>query len=136
MKKKALENGTFNWSGYTLLAETFKEMQEKQLINKDILTAKPSQLVELMAQGKIGFTLSVTSIGPDTREVNPDIQLGVMRRQPFMKATNRAGLEESAIPLLSGKTLNTSKKQSGLFNSPHSPNMRKRSPKPPHFLKR
>ncbi|MCY8143507.1 ABC transporter substrate-binding protein [Bacillus haynesii] len=77
-EKKALENGAFDWSGYTLLAETFKEMQEKQLVNKDILTAKPSQLVELMAQGKIGFTLSVTSIGPDTREVNPDIQLGVM----------------------------------------------------------
>ena len=50
--EKALENGTFDWSDYTLLAETFKEMQEKQLINKDILTAKPSQLVELMAQEK------------------------------------------------------------------------------------
>lgn len=59
-------------------AKVFKEMQEKQLINEDILTAKPSQLVELMAQGKIGFTLSTTSIGPDTKEVNPDIQLGII----------------------------------------------------------
>ncbi|MEH6975483.1 ABC transporter substrate-binding protein [Bacillus sp. JJ675] len=77
-EKEALEKGTFDWSEYARLAKIFKEMQEKQLINEDILTAKPSQLVELMAQGKIGFTLSTTSIGPDTKEVNPDIQLGII----------------------------------------------------------
>ncbi|WFA07366.1 extracellular solute-binding protein [Bacillus sp. HSf4] len=77
-EEKALLEGTFDWSKYTLLADTFKKMQDKQLINQDILTAKSSQLVELMVQGKIAFTLSVTSIGADTKEVNPDIQLGVI----------------------------------------------------------
>ncbi|RBW71320.1 ABC transporter substrate-binding protein [Bacillus taeanensis] len=73
-----LLDGSFDWSNYTLLAEKMKEMQEKRLLNEDVLTAKLSQAPELMAQNKIGFTFVGGSLGPDATELNPEVKVGTM----------------------------------------------------------
>ncbi len=54
--KKQLLNGTFRWTHFTYLSDKLKEMQKENLLNIDAVTAKRSQLIELMAQNKIAFT--------------------------------------------------------------------------------
>ncbi len=75
---KQLEKGTFNWSNYMPLAETMAEMKKKGLLNKDVLTAKVSQVAELMAQNKIAFTFVGGSLGPDATELNPEVKVGTV----------------------------------------------------------
>lgn len=74
---KELKNGTFDWSHYTFLPKKLKEMQQQGLLNKDILTAKPTQGAKLMAQNKIAFVFG-SSIGPKATELNPEVQVGLM----------------------------------------------------------
>lgn len=76
--EKELLNGTFDWSNYTFLPQKLKEMQEKGLLNEDVLTAQNHQMNELMAQGKIAFILGGGLLGKDIPELNPDIKLGIM----------------------------------------------------------
>lgn len=73
-----LKDGSFDWSKYTPLAEKIKEMQEKGLINEDVLTAKIQQATELIAQDKIAFTFVAGSLGPDATELNPEVKVGTM----------------------------------------------------------
>ncbi|WP_028391938.1 ABC transporter substrate-binding protein [Bacillus cihuensis] len=73
-----LVDGTFDWNNYTLLAEKMKEMQDKGLLNEDVLTAQIQQATELMAQNKIAFTFVAGSLGPDATELNPDVKIGTM----------------------------------------------------------
>lgn len=73
-----LVDGTFDWNNYTLLAEKMKEMQEKGLLNEDVLTAQLQQATELIAQNKIAFTFVAGSLGPDATELNPDVKIGTM----------------------------------------------------------
>ncbi len=75
---KELENGSFNWSLYTPLAQFMKELKDQDLLNKDVLTAKLSQAPELMAQNKIAFTFVGGSLGPEASELNPSIKVGTM----------------------------------------------------------
>lgn len=75
---KELLNGKFDWSHYTFLPEKLKEMHEKGLLNEDILTAKNSQKVRLMAQGKIGFLLGGGSLGTEVEKLNPDLEVGMV----------------------------------------------------------
>ncbi|MDR0125656.1 ABC transporter substrate-binding protein [Bacillus zhangzhouensis] len=75
---KELENGTFDWSHYTPLAQFMKELKDQDLLNKDVLTAKLSQAPELMAQNKIAFTFVGGSLGPEATELNHSIKVGTM----------------------------------------------------------
>ncbi|MCY7502841.1 ABC transporter substrate-binding protein [Bacillus pumilus] len=75
---KDLENGSFDWSLYTPLAQFMKELKDQDLLNKDVLTAKLSQAPELMAQNKIAFTFVGGSLGPEATELNPSIKVGTM----------------------------------------------------------
>ncbi|MFX0571490.1 ABC transporter substrate-binding protein [Bacillus pumilus] len=75
---KDLENGSFDWSLYTPLAQFMKELKDQDLLNKDVLTAKLSQAPELMAQNKIAFTFVGGSLGPEATELNPSIKVGAM----------------------------------------------------------
>ncbi|MBY0148437.1 ABC transporter substrate-binding protein [Neobacillus niacini] len=76
--QKELLDGTFDWSNYTFLAEKLKEMQDKKLLNEDVLTAQNHQMVDLMAQSKIGFIVGGGMLGPSVQELNPDVKLGVL----------------------------------------------------------
>src|SRR5699024_10273679 len=62
---------------YTYLPEKLKEMEEKDLLNVDVLTAQTHEQTDLMAQGKIGFVMG-TVPSESGKELNPDIDLGVM----------------------------------------------------------
>ncbi|MGG4173857.1 ABC transporter substrate-binding protein [Bacillus safensis] len=75
---KELENGSFNWSLYTPLAQFMKDLKDQDLLNKDVLTAKLSQAPELMAQNKIAFTFVGGSLGPEATELNSSIKVGTM----------------------------------------------------------
>ncbi|MEW6977468.1 MULTISPECIES: ABC transporter substrate-binding protein [Bacillus] len=75
---KELENGSFDWSNYTPLAQFMKELKDQDLLNKDVLTAKLSQAPELMAQNKIAFTFVGGSLGPEATELNQSIKVGTM----------------------------------------------------------
>lgn len=73
-----LLKGSFDWSKYTFLYQKLKEMKDKGLLNKDVLTAKDTQASNLMAQGKIAFTFINGSIGPDSTELNNDVKVGII----------------------------------------------------------
>lgn len=73
-----LIDGSFDWSNYTPLPEKIVEMQEKGLLNEDVLTAKFQQATELIAQNKIAFTFVAGSLGPDATDLNPDVKVGTI----------------------------------------------------------
>ncbi|MCG3056660.1 extracellular solute-binding protein, partial [Escherichia coli] len=54
------------------------DLKKKDLLNKDVLTAKQSQVTELMAQDKIAFTFVGGSLGPDATELNPEVKVGTI----------------------------------------------------------
>lgn len=76
--QKELLDGTFDWSNYTYLPEKLLEMQEKGLLNEDVLTAQNHQMTDLMAQNKIAFIVGGGMLGPSVEELNPDVKLGVV----------------------------------------------------------
>lgn len=76
--QKELLDGTFDWSNYTYLPEKLKEMHDKKLLNEDVLTAQNHQMVDLMAQSKIGFVVGGGMLGPSVEELNPKVKLGVI----------------------------------------------------------
>ncbi|OXS75659.1 ABC transporter substrate-binding protein [Domibacillus enclensis] len=74
----ALLDGSFDWSNYTFLPEKLKEMNDKELLNEDVLTAQTAQAPELFAQGKIAFSMMSGSIGRESTELNPEVKIGTM----------------------------------------------------------
>ncbi|MEC1391801.1 ABC transporter substrate-binding protein [Bacillus velezensis] len=76
--KKQLLNGTFRWTHFTYLSDKLKEMQKENLLNIDAVTAKRSQLIELMAQNKIAFTLQGGTLGQDVAQINPKVKVGII----------------------------------------------------------
>lgn len=73
-----LLNQTMDWDKWTPLAEKFLEMYEKGYMNKDVLTAKYSDLPALVAQGKVAFALFGPSLADEVYKVNPDVKIGMM----------------------------------------------------------
>lgn len=74
----ALLNGTFDWSKWTPLPEKFLQMYEKGLMNKDVLTAKYSDLPKLFAEGKVAFALVGPQITDEVHKINPNVKIGIM----------------------------------------------------------
>ncbi|WP_325176612.1 ABC transporter substrate-binding protein [Paenibacillus alkalitolerans] len=73
-----LLNKTFDWSKWTPLPEKFLEMYNKGYINKDVLTAKYSDLPQQFADGKVAFTLLGPSFADEVHKINPDLKIGFM----------------------------------------------------------
>ncbi|WP_173915459.1 ABC transporter substrate-binding protein [Halobacillus sp. Marseille-Q1614] len=71
-------DGSFDWSQYEWLPEQLLMLQEENLLNQDVLTAKYAQSAEIMAGEQAAFMFSGGSIGPDTTQVNPEVKLGLM----------------------------------------------------------
>ncbi|MCG5102386.1 ABC transporter substrate-binding protein [Oceanobacillus alkalisoli] len=68
---------SFDWDNYTYLPEKLKEMQEKELLNTDVLTAQVHERSQLFAQDKIAFIMASLP-AESILELNPDVNLGVM----------------------------------------------------------
>ncbi|MBO9599052.1 MAG: extracellular solute-binding protein [Cohnella sp.] len=73
-----LLDGKMDWSKWTALPAKFKEMSDKGYINKDVLTAKYSDLAPLFAQDKVAFTLLGPSFADEVHKINPDVKIGFM----------------------------------------------------------
>jgi raffinose/stachyose/melibiose transport system substrate-binding protein len=72
------EDGTFDWSNYEWMAEEIVYLEENDLLNQDVLTAQFAQAPEIMAGEQAAFMFLVGSIGPDTVEINPDANIGLI----------------------------------------------------------
>src|SRR5699024_2035478 len=69
--------GDFDWSNYTYLPEKLKEMEEKDLLNIDVMTAQTHEPNDLMAQRKIGVVMG-NVLCESIKELKTDIDVGVM----------------------------------------------------------
>jgi raffinose/stachyose/melibiose transport system substrate-binding protein len=74
----ALMDGTFDWTKWTPLAIKFKEMYDKGYLNKDVITAKYSDLPKLFATDKVAFFDGGPSFADDAYKVNKDTKIGIM----------------------------------------------------------
>lgn len=73
-----LLDNKMDWSKWNLLPEKFLEIYKKGYMNKDVLTAKYSDLASLFAQGKIAFTLLGPSFAEEVHKIKPDVKIGFM----------------------------------------------------------
>ncbi|MFP3122326.1 ABC transporter substrate-binding protein [Ectobacillus funiculus] len=74
----ALLDGKFDWSGWTALPEKLKEMNDKGLINKDVLTAKRSDIPQMFANGEVAFLFDGPQSVTQAKEMNPKVKVGYM----------------------------------------------------------
>ncbi|SDN90866.1 ABC transporter substrate-binding protein [Alkalicoccus daliensis] len=84
--EEELLDGSFDWSNYTPLPETLIEIQEKDLLNVDVLTANEAQRAQLMSQSLIGFTFAGGAFGPTVQELNPEVEVGTMPVPAFYES--------------------------------------------------
>ena len=73
-----LLSGTFDWNKWTPLPEKFLDMFKKGYMNKDVLTAKYSDLPLQFAQGEVAFTLLGPSFADEVHKTNPNVKIGFM----------------------------------------------------------
>lgn len=74
----ALLGNTMDWDSWTPLAEKFKEMYDKGLMNEDVLTAKYSDLPQKFAEGKVAFGVMGLGIAQEVKKINPEVNMGMM----------------------------------------------------------
>src|SRR5699024_3817615 len=98
--EEELLDGTFDWSNYTYMPEKLKEMQGKDLLNVDVLTAQTHEQTDLMAQGKIGCIMG-TVPSESVNELNPDVDVGVMPMRAIHddESRSRIGGERHTVAL-------------------------------------
>ncbi|QYR22859.1 extracellular solute-binding protein [Paenibacillus sp. sptzw28] len=75
---QSLLDGTFDWNKWTPLAQSLLDMKNKGYINKDVLTAKYSDLPQRFAQGKVAFVMGGPAFADDVYKVNPNVKIGYM----------------------------------------------------------
>lgn len=75
---EALLNGTFDWSGFTPLAESLIDLKDRGLMNEDVLTAKRSDLPAAFAAGKTTFALVGPAFMDDVHKIDPNMNIGIM----------------------------------------------------------
>lgn len=74
----ALLDGSFDWTKWTPLPAAFKEMNDKGLINEDVLSSKYDDLPKLFAQNKVAFAFLYPQFADQVHEMNPDVKIGIM----------------------------------------------------------
>ena len=73
-----LLDGSFDWTGWTPLPAKFKEMNDKGLINEDVLSSKYDDLPKLFAQNKVAFAFLYPQFSDQVHQINPDVKIGMM----------------------------------------------------------
>ncbi|SFI34683.1 raffinose/stachyose/melibiose transport system substrate-binding protein [Paenibacillus sp. UNC496MF] len=73
-----LLDGSFDWKKWTPLAQKLLDMQKKGYINKDVLTAKYTDMPQRFAQGKVAFVFGAPSFADEVYKVNKDVKIGIM----------------------------------------------------------
>ncbi|WP_410513768.1 extracellular solute-binding protein [Paenibacillus sp. BR2-3] len=82
---QALLDGTFDWSQWTPLPQSLIDLQQKGLINEDVLTAKRSDLPNLFGNGNVAFALGGPALVTAVHNINPDVKIGVMPIPAFVE---------------------------------------------------
>ncbi|SEN73856.1 ABC transporter substrate-binding protein [Lihuaxuella thermophila] len=75
---QALLNNQFDWNKWTYLPKKFLEMHKKGYMNKDVLTARGTDLPQWFAQGKVAFNVGGPSFVEQVKQINPNINVGYM----------------------------------------------------------
>lgn len=73
-----LLDNKMDWNKWNVLPDKFLEMSKKGYINKDVLTAKYSDLPQLFSQGKVAFTLLGPSFADEVHKIKADLKIGFM----------------------------------------------------------
>lgn len=89
-------------------------MNDKGLLNKDVLTAQLTQGPELMAQNKIAFTMLNGSIGREVTKLNPELKVGTMPVPAIHPGDSPSWIGGERLTLAVSKNRNILKKQSNL----------------------
>jgi len=74
----ALKDGSFDWSHWNFVSQQLKDLQDKGLVNPDIVTAKYVDSAQLMSEGKVAFTFYGQGVVSEVERLNPDIHLQMM----------------------------------------------------------
>ena len=75
---QALLDGSYEWDKYTLLSANLLELQEKEYLNKDVLTAKYSDSAQAFAEGKAAFGFYGAFLCEEAMKVDPELNCGLM----------------------------------------------------------
>ncbi|MEF2965005.1 ABC transporter substrate-binding protein [Paenibacillus sp. M1] len=96
---QALLDNTFDWNNWNPLAEKFKELHDKGLMNEDVLTAKYSDIPALFAQDQIAFVMTGPAFTADALNLNPDLKFGIMPVPAMVEgdAPNFSGGERNTL---------------------------------------
>jgi raffinose/stachyose/melibiose transport system substrate-binding protein len=118
---KTLLDGTFDWNKWTPLAQKLQDMQKKGYLNKDVLTAKYSDLPQRFAQGKVAFFMGAPSFADEVHKVNPNVKIGLMPATSMVAGdtpTFSGGERYTMGAWKDGKHLEESKKLIAFFAKP------------------
>jgi raffinose/stachyose/melibiose transport system substrate-binding protein len=118
---QSLLDGTFDWNKWTPLAQSLLDLQTKGYINKDVLTAKYSDMPQRFAQGKVAFVIGGPAFADDVYKVNPNVKIGYMPVTPMVAGDgqNFSGGERYTMGAWKdGKHLAEAKKLIAFFAKP------------------
>lgn len=116
-----LLDGSFDWKKWTPLAQKLLDMQKKGYINKDVLTAKYTDMPQRFAQGKIAFVFGAPSFADEVYKVNKDVKIGIMPLTSMVDGDSQTfsgGERYTMGAWKDGKHLEESKKLIAFFSKP------------------
>jgi len=76
--EKALLEGTYDWTKYTVLSQNLLDLKTKGYLNADALTAKYTDSAVALAEGKAAFGFYGPFICEEALKTNPNFNCGVM----------------------------------------------------------
>lgn len=117
----SLLDGSFDWNKWTPLAQSLKDMGDKGYINKDLITAKYSDVPQLFAQGKVAFVMGAPSFADEVYKYNPAAKIGIMPLTSVVDGdtqTFSGGERYTMGAWKDGKNLEMSKKLIAFFAKP------------------
>ncbi|MEC0226149.1 ABC transporter substrate-binding protein [Paenibacillus alba] len=118
---KTLLDGTFDWNKWTPLAQKLQDMNKKGYINKDVLTAKYSDMPQLFAQGKVAFVFGAPSFADEVYKYNKNAKIGIAPLTSMVDGDSQSfsgGERYTMGAWKDGKHLTESKKLIAFFAKP------------------
>ncbi|MDU0202617.1 MULTISPECIES: extracellular solute-binding protein [Paenibacillus] len=118
---KTLLDGTFDWNKWTPLAQKLQDMSKKGYINKDVLTAKYSDMPQLFAQGKVAFVFGAPSFADEVYKYNKAAKIGIAPLTSMVEGDSQSfsgGERYTMGAWKDGKHLAESKKLIAFFAKP------------------
>lgn len=118
---QSLLDGKFDWNKWADLAQKLLDLKTKGYINKDVLTAKRSDMPTRFAQGKVAFIIGGPTFADEVHKVDPNVKVGIMPLTSMVPgdSTNFSGGERYTMGAWKdGKHLEESKKLIAFFAKP------------------